>query len=148
MRSKNSKEYLRIPNGHTNQGKGEIADIKTEVFAKNFKEINNKAEYDNEDSELTANCAFENQLINMAFTADKVKKYIRRLKSGKAAGHDRILNEYLKANVGTLISLYAYVQLFNLIPRTDQFPATWTSGTIIPIYKIEGARMTQTITGA
>ena len=81
----------------------------------------------------------------MDFTANEVRKYIRGLKSGKAAGDDQILNEYLKANVDSCMPLY--VTLSNLILRTGQFPVA--SGPMVPSSqstKIKSSRMTQTIT--
>ena len=41
LRSKNPKEYWRKLNGHTNQDKGEIAGIMTELYVRHFKKISN-----------------------------------------------------------------------------------------------------------
>ena len=58
---------------------------------------------------------------------------IKRLKSKKAPGPDKIRNEMLKAGIHVLKT--ALCKLFYLILRIGFFPSSWYEGTITPIYK-------------
>ena len=74
--------------------------------------------------------------LNKRFTEDEVKTQILKLKNGKAAGNDRIINEYMKHSVSVLMPLYLY--LFNRVLDEGQVPEDWLIGLIIPLYKNKG----------
>lgn len=74
--------------------------------------------------------------LNNCFTEVENKKAIHKLKIGKAAGGDRVINEYIKSTVE--IFLPVYVTLFNRILDTSVIPEDWLLGLIVPIYKNKG----------
>ena len=63
---------------------------------------------------------------------------IKSLKNGKASGHDKIVNEMLKASNDMM--LLAYVKLFNIVLDTGHIPDNWTIGIIKPIFKNKGSK--------
>ena len=73
--------------------------------------------------------------MNARFTDDEIKKGIPKLKNGKSAGDDLILNEYIKV----LSDLSPFlVNLFNAILFSGIYPESWTLSVIIPIFKNKG----------
>ena len=62
---------------------------------------------------LILNALNNNNIINDKFNEDEVMKTISQLKLHKAAGVDRIINEYIKLTATLLLSVY--VKLFNTI---------------------------------
>ena len=66
----------------------------------------------------------------------ETSKAIRDLKLGKAAGHDGILNEYLKN--ATDIFMPLLIKLFNIIFESGKPPTSWLDGRIRPIFKNKG----------
>ncbi len=79
---------------------------------------------------------FDTSDMNRAFTAEEIRHAVKKLKNSKAAGIDRITNEYIKASIDLMIPIYTY--LFNIILNTGDIPKTWLIGKIIPIYKGKG----------
>ena len=49
---------------------------------------------------------------------------------------DKIINEYIKATIGEILTIYVY--LFNKILDTGEIPQEWLIGKIIPLYKGKG----------
>ena len=72
------------------------------------------------------------------FTVYEVKKAIKNLKNGKAAGPDGIPNEFLKAG-GRPMRL-ELMELFNKILKSKVTPESWREGKVILIYKGKGDR--------
>ena len=64
---------------------------------------------------------------------DEVTEAIRRLKRGKAAGHDNITAKMLQ-NLGEK-GLELLTKLFNKIWEEEKIPKDWEVGIIIPLYK-------------
>ena len=58
---------------------------------------------------------------------------ILRLKSDKAAGHDNILNEFIKYGNNTLKSVI--LKIYNTVFKLGCFPHTWAIGEIVPVFK-------------
>ena len=58
------------------------------------------------------------------------------MKNGKAAGDDKIPNEYIKSTKD--IFLPVYEKLFNIVFDLGILPDAWLEGTIRPIYKNKG----------
>ena len=63
---------------------------------------------------------------------------IMNLKNNKAAGHDQILNEYLKSTIHYMMPVY--VKLFNIVYSSGSIPDSWKTGIIKPIYKKKGPK--------
>ena len=74
--------------------------------------------------------------LNTIITQQEINKCITNLKNGKAAGDDKILNEYIKSNKD--IFLPVYEKLFNIVFDSGILPDAWLEGTIRPIYKNKG----------
>lgn len=70
------------------------------------------------------------------FNYHEVKEAIQKLKTGKAAGVDQIINEYIKDSSEVFIPVY--VSLFNKILDSGIIPEEWVLGLIVPIYKKKG----------
>ena len=71
--------------------------------------------------------------LNNTIDCEEVEKAIKDLKTGKAAGHDLLINE---------LYIYAVEQLtpklcclFNAIFKSGCFPKSWTDGIIMPLHK-------------
>ena len=66
----------------------------------------------------------------------EICKAVKKLKNGKAAGIDQILNEFIKHSPeGMLKPICSY---FNLILDTGIVPDSWTVGLIVPVFKNKG----------
>ena len=63
-------------------------------------------------------------IINRKITRSEVRKAIKRLKNGKSAGEDNIINEVLKTGEFCLVE--PIVKLMNLILESEKYPLTWT----------------------
>ena len=79
---------------------------------------------------------YDNSDMNRPFTGEEVTKAIKDLKSNKAPGIDKIINEYIKATIGQMLPIYVY--LFNKILDTGEIPQEWLIGKIMPLYKGKG----------
>ena len=55
----------------------------------------------------------DNEVLNSDISQEEIFQCIRSLKNGKAAGDDRIVNEYIKATA--YIFMPIYLKLFNII---------------------------------
>ncbi|XP_047998354.1 uncharacterized protein LOC125235808 [Leguminivora glycinivorella] len=70
---------------------------------------------------------------------DEIVKALKGMKSGKAAGYDKVSAEMLKAGQGIVASqLY---RLFNLCFSTGRVPKDWCKAVIVPLYKGKGSRL-------
>ena len=67
------------------------------------------------------------------FTCKEIKVGIKRLKNGKSAGLDLILNEFIKAGSNILIT--TLTKLFNKILNSGKFPKVWNISLLTSIYK-------------
>ena len=73
------------------------------------------------------------QILNAQLTFDEIKTMINKLKSGKAAGIDKIIAELLKnLDYDTMIIL---VNIFNKIFDSGEFPEEWALGIIVILFK-------------
>jgi len=67
------------------------------------------------------------------FLKDEVNEVVKRLKSNKSPGHDRIKNEHIKQGNDKLIQ--SLTSLFNTILETRKIPNEWKLSDIIIIHK-------------
>jgi len=75
----------------------------------------------------------EEPFLDAPITASEIKKAIKRLKLGRSAGPDGILNEMIKLS-GDIVLEYL-VKLFNTIFDSGIYPEEWTRAVIVPIHK-------------
>ena len=79
---------------------------------------------------LAASLKNENTLLDVPFCSDEVEGVLKRLKSGKSAGHDMLQSEHLKYG-GTALQIWIQ-QICNAIIDSESVP---DCGIVIPIYK-------------
>ena len=72
-------------------------------------------------------------LFNEAITKEEVIASIRKLKTGKSAGPDKILGEMLKCANDMAIGFL--VEFFNVLFLRGIFPKEWSKSIIVPIFK-------------
>ena len=72
-------------------------------------------------------------LLDDEISLQEVKRSIKHLKHGKAAGADNILNEFISYGRDEIIHIL--VDLFNKLYDAGHYPTQWTTGVIVPIYK-------------
>ena len=72
-------------------------------------------------------------IINKVVTSSEVIKAIKKLKNGKAAGEDTIINEVLKTGEFCLVD--PIVKLLNLIIQSEKYPAKWARKLLITLHK-------------
>ena len=82
---------------------------------------------------LTASLKNENTLLDVPFCSDEVEGVLKRLKSGKSAGHDMLQSEHLKYG-GTALQIWIQ-QICNAIIDSESVPDCLKVGIVIPIYK-------------
>ena len=98
---------------------------------------NDRSNFDFNESNFNINNA--DIILNSSIMGQEISSAIKGLKSGKAAGFDEVLNEYIKATETMLMPLY--IKLFNLIFDTGLLPEAWLEGKICPIYKNKGDKL-------
>ena len=72
-------------------------------------------------------------VLNSEITAEEVLKAVKSLKNNKASGTDGIKNEMLK--ISCLSNVELYVNLFNLVLKSEVYPGAWRNNYIKPIFK-------------
>ena len=72
-------------------------------------------------------------IINKVVTISEVMKAIKKLKNGKAAGEDTIINEVLKTGEFCLVD--PIVKLLNLIIQSEKYPAEWARNLLVTLHK-------------
>jgi len=90
----------------------------------------------NENEECHLNCEealSDSCNLDIPFTCKEIKVGIKRLKNGKSAGLDLILNEFIKAGSNILIT--TLTKLFNKILNSGKFPKVWNISLLTSIYK-------------
>ena len=74
-------------------------------------------------------CLVSGTLLN----DEEIIEAIRKLKSGKATGQDRIVAEFLKAGPPELVDWL--IEIIHLIWKTDKVPQEWKDLVLIPLFK-------------
>jgi hypothetical protein len=144
LKSQNPKDYWSIINKACD-AKEKIGRISTNTFLEHFQKLNipsnaNTSEgipHSNTQKLSSSDVAQHNTLpFNADFTREELEKAAKKLKNGKAAGIDGILNEFLKNSPPVLLDFL--VKYFNLILSTGIIPDDWTTGVVVPLYKKKG----------
>ena len=73
--------------------------------------------------------------LNIEITHDEIKKACICLKTGKSAGPDYVLNEFLKHGVSEIHFLEVLFVLLNKMFNLSNFPEAWSERLIVPIHK-------------
>ena len=90
-------------------------------------QFNNQEPFQNHDAEAI------DQIINCVITVNEVKQAIRKLKKGKAAGEDSIINEILK--IGEFCLTEPITKLLNLVFSSGNYPSNWSRNLLVVIHK-------------
>lgn len=109
--------------------------ISIEVFRDHFEKLNTSLPDDN--PQQTAD-NLNNDILDQPITEAEITKALKKQKSGKSAGCDGIINEYLKASANLMMPIL--VRLFNAVLDSATVPEAWLEGLIVPIYKNKGDR--------
>jgi hypothetical protein len=75
--------------------------------------------------------------LSRDFSEEEMLAALRLLQNGKAVGADAIHGEFLRYGGDAMCN--ALLLLFNRLWRTESWPAHWSLGLIVPIYKKNGA---------
>ena len=75
----------------------------------------------------------ENPETDRPITFGEIKNVIKNLKTGKAAGPDRIINEVIKCSHTVIIN--CILKMFNLILKVGKYPKSWRESFLTPIHK-------------
>jgi hypothetical protein len=134
-RSKDPKLYWKMLQCKTKSKMS--SQVLIQDFYNHFKDLSDQ-QIDNsvDNFDPVQNNIFDTDTLNVEFTEDEIRKCIQKLKNGKAAGVDKIINEYIKSTVEIMIPVY--VALFNKILNSGSIPESWVIGLIVPIYKNKG----------
>ena len=83
--------------------------------------------------------------LDSVISLGEVKRAVKELKSGKAAGSDGVVNELIKFGGGKVVSL-VWSLLRNCFDE-ERVPDQWLEGIIFPLYKQGGKREPYTYRG-
>ena len=72
-------------------------------------------------------------ILDEKISINEIIKSTKQLKSGKAAGLDRVCNEMLKCSLPHFGP--ALVKIFNSMLESGKFPTQWKSSILVPIHK-------------
>jgi hypothetical protein len=84
-----------------------------------------------EDIHATNDCVFDE--LDAPFTNEVILAEIRRIKRDRAPGYDNLVNELFISCSDILTPIL--VELFNKILDSGMYPAEWSTGIVIPIFK-------------
>jgi hypothetical protein len=147
----NIKDYWKLLQG----GKPKLNTVLTvDDFAEYFKRISNPVDdFYRADVEITNHVqeVLHSDLLTFfheldaPLSYDDISKAIKRLKRGKSAGEDLIINELLIAGHDQLMP-YIY-ELFNFVFDKGVFPDIWADGLLIPLHKSGSVNITNHFRG-
>ena len=75
--------------------------------------------------------------LNSDISITEVESSVKQLRDGKSPGLDGISNELIKNASVVIVPLLC--QLFNKILQSGNFPISWGSALIVPLYKKKGS---------
>ena len=138
MVSSNPKDYWKLLNNMKNEEKknqGEVEYIPLDAWFNHFKQLSRSHE---DDPDLDQKLKNEEVLphfsdLDYRISEDEVRAAVKKLKSNKAAGHDSITGDMIKAGQEILVPLLT--KIFNYIFSSKEYPDEWNRGIITPIHK-------------
>ena len=77
------------------------------------------------------------KILNKIITFPEVRKAIKKLKTGKSAGEEKILKECLRVLEPCLV--LSITKLFNLILDSEKYPSPWCRNLLVTLYKGGGS---------
>ena len=130
LKSSDAKAYWKILNG---KKCNDTNDIDIEDFYKHFETLLTSNNIDDANFDVNSLTITENVQLNRLFTEKEVLVCINKLKNNKAPGCDIVINEFIKASSGKMLT--CYTNLFNLVLCTGIVPVDWAVGEIVPLFK-------------
>ena len=70
-----------------------------------FKMLNEQNENENMPQDLNIDLTNDDELLNSPITEGEIRKCIKTLKNNKSSSNDKIINEYLKYTVDTMLPI-------------------------------------------
>ena len=108
-------------------------EISIQQWYDHFHDVFNVEEGNFETNEENVIDDTDEHLFNENITAEEVINGIKKLKSGKSAGPDKIIGEMLKCANNSVIEYL--VLLFNFLFERGRFQLDWSKSIIVPIHK-------------
>ena len=142
-RASNPKEFWKIINDFdSDKNKNAPLEAKPDDLFNHFRDVSNSNEYAH-NRNFNLQFGHNNvphtpalEILNGEITPKEVADTIVSLKNNKASGDDDVVNEYIKITADVLLPIY--VKLFNIVLKSGIYPAIWSIGTVIPIFKGKG----------
>ena len=72
-------------------------------------------------------------ILNRTISVDETRRAIKKLKNGKSAGEDNVMNEVLKTAQPYLE--LPITKLMNLILESEKYPSSWCRNILVTLYK-------------
>ena len=74
-------------------------------------------------------------ISNRTISVDEMRRAIKKLKNGKSAGEDNVMNEVLKTAQPYLE--LPITKLMNLILESEKYPSPWCRNILVTMYNLE-----------
>ena len=134
MKTKNPKQYWKLIN---DCNKCKTPPVQLPELNEHFKNLSDSDPLQEQSMPQGGKLpVLDTGILNSDFTAEEVVEGVASIKGGKAAGIDRVTNDFIKSTIS--IFLPVYVQLFNRILSSGTIPKSWIEGLVVPIYKGKG----------
>ena len=139
LKSNDPKQYWNILDMKNGKRKRNMVDVSLSSLFDHFKQLS-EGQTTGDDDNVSISVEEINLdvgSLNSAVTDREIEKIVKKLKSGKAAGIDKITNEYIKTSITKLMPIY--VHLFNKVLNSGVIPEDWSIGLIVPLFKKQGS---------
>ena len=138
LRSTNSRDYWEILNASSYNKKCSVDIDDMYNFLKNINEDTDSDDHVHTIEVDSFNCenSTNDTFLNCEISENEIETAVKKLKNGKAAGYDLIVNGHISNSLS--IFLPVYKKLFNLIFDSGFVPEEWLIGVVKPIYKNKG----------
>ena len=139
MGTNNPKQFWEIIRQLQNDYNESINPTEFETWDTYFKDLykceNSATEENyNSDADMQNNDADAiNLILNGIISSIEVQKAIKKLKAGKSAGEDKVINEIVKILESSI--LLPITKLVNLILDSEKYPSLWYRNLLITLYK-------------
>ena len=135
LEKQNPKMYWRYLNSLRNNKKETMPSAS--CFFEYFKNLDTENSTESNDIfEDDFSIEDDNEILNSEILEQEILQCVRSLKNGKAAGDDKIINEYIKTTVHIFMPIY--LKLFNKVLNSGCIPDEWLQGIIKPVFKNKG----------
>jgi hypothetical protein len=128
------KQYWRLLN--TKEKKSNVNATVNDLFD-HFKSLYEGGDTCHENLDMEFNSTMlDVTILNEDISGEEIMKTAVKLKNNKSPGNDKIINEYIKGSMKSLLPVY--VHLFNKVLKSGEVPYEWTTGIIVPLFKNKG----------